>query len=1220
MKICDLAIDGFGVWRGLQLDQLSGQLNVFYGPNEAGKTTLLEFIRGALYGYSTERRRRYLPPRHGGEGGGHILLSSRHGDYRIVRHDTGSGVEGRLRVVDGVGRTLPPSTLDELLRHLDEAVFNHIFAIGIEELQELGTLTDDEVSARLYQLSTGLRGITLAQLLHELETSRERILATSEQPGQVTELLAQREQVRAELHDLRQLTGQYSELAIERDAVDQTVAELELRRENLTRETRIVELAIRVRPLWRRRCQLVGILESRVNYLGVGPDDVARLNDVCEQLRRRKKQVEESKPELEKLRSSLAINKVNDALWRQRPVIETLCDQQEWITGLENQLTAATAERIDLEAQQAKLCDQLGWEPGEEPQDMPAPQQTLAILRPVARAQQIARQALEAAQKEVRDHRDSAEGYTQQVGSALSGRSEKELAKALEQAGQRVSQLRKRVQLDEKIEQLQDNREELEEENLDLHSDQMLSPSALATLSGVFATGVAMLFGGLFLPRSIVGGHGLGIAVLGICASAGAVIAKLMIERYNEMNLETCSQQLAMVKEQIESAIADRDKLDEKLPRGGGPLLARLQAAEKDLASLEELIPLEGHRQASQVEAETAEAAVQRAEAELNEARQRWQNLLVELKLPASLRPKQLAEWGEQAEQWSRLNEKIAARKQEIADRQHALDALETRLAKVFEESKLKPVSTRIVEQMRQLRQAIAEQTALVDARNEKRKKFRTVRREAERAARLVAEFKLRRRTLLMAAGVDTEADFRARAQEQAETVSLRKELGEVRSDLADAMTEQIDEETLHPWLEEPSASGLDQHWEHLLADTQTVEADIRQKYEQRGQLNERLKALAADRRPSEKRLEFDLLNERLAEAIQRWQVLVVTHRLLDRIRELYQRERQPATLQEASRYFSAMTSGRYVRVWTPLSDDTLLVDDSSGHTLPIDVLSRGTREQLFLSLRLALAADYAVRGESFPLVLDDLLVNFDSDRARATAEVLKEFAATGHQVLLFTCHEHIKRLFQSLGVRVRRLPDNADSPAGTTTDELEPIPVPIAPAARFIAEPLPAPVERRVEPAAVLLTPPYAVPQMVGEADAFMGWPLDVEEEVKEIEPKKELVTVEDQSAFWALVARTQPWNAHGAEEFDGEFAEKIVEEVQYHHSIDRLPGTAMLKPRPSRRRSPAGARATEIRSRNGQDADLVDDARSRPRTRRGQRLTKSESAWDDDQDSDAA
>ncbi len=146
--------------------------------------------------------------------------------------------------------------------------------------------------------------------------------------------------------------------------------------------------------------------------------------------------------------------------------------------------------------------------------------------------------------------------------------------------------------------------------------------------------------------------------------------------------------------------------------------------------------------------------------------------------------------------------------------------------------------------------------------------------------------------------------------------------------------------------------------------------------------------------------------------------------RVLELVREIYETQRQPQTLQDASRYFTALTEGQYVRIWTPLTDMSLRVDLATGESLPLDVLSSGTREAVFLSLRLALVADFSRRGIVLPLILDDVLVNFDRLRARNAAHVLLDFADHGHQVLLFTCHEHIVELFTGAQVELRYLSD----------------------------------------------------------------------------------------------------------------------------------------------------------------------------------------------------
>jgi hypothetical protein len=107
------------------------------------------------------------------------------------------------------------------------------------------------------------------------------------------------------------------------------------------------------------------------------------------------------------------------------------------------------------------------------------------------------------------------------------------------------------------------------------------------------------------------------------------------------------------------------------------------------------------------------------------------------------------------------------------------------------------------------------------------------------------------------------------------------------------------------------------------------------------------------------------------------------------------------------------------------------------------------------------------------PLVLDDVLVNFDSERSARAASVLRDFAAAGHQLLVFTCHEHMARLFKQLDVRVRRLPSRDAQPEALEPEEDLAVPVPPEP------EP-PPPRRRRARPkppepvaAAIVQAPP---------------------------------------------------------------------------------------------------------------------------------------------------
>jgi hypothetical protein len=197
----------------------------------------------------------------------------------------------------------------------------------------------------------------------------------------------------------------------------------------------------------------------------------------------------------------------------------------------------------------------------------------------------------------------------------------------------------------------------------------------------------------------------------------------------------------------------------------------------------------------------------------------------------------------------------------------------------------------------------------------------------------------------------------------------------------------------------------------------------VSQLLQRKGETSQEMKSLAADRRLSEAKLELACLEKQMVACGEHWRTLGATTSMLEKVCEVYETERQPETLREASAFLKQLTDGKYVRVWTPLGKNALRIDNEKNQSLPLEVLSRGTREAVFIALRLSLAAAYSRRGVTLPLVLDDVLVNFDTIRANNAAKVLRDFAALGHQVVMFTCHEHIMKMFHNINVQVRVLP-----------------------------------------------------------------------------------------------------------------------------------------------------------------------------------------------------
>lgn len=155
-----------------------------------------------------------------------------------------------------------------------------------------------------------------------------------------------------------------------------------------------------------------------------------------------------------------------------------------------------------------------------------------------------------------------------------------------------------------------------------------------------------------------------------------------------------------------------------------------------------------------------------------------------------------------------------------------------------------------------------------------------------------------------------------------------------------------------------------------------------------------------------------------LREDVSEYVRLTLERVLLERQVKAFQAQHQPGLLTELSRLFSDITGGRYSHVFQPLGSDTLRIADAQGGEKAPDQLSKGSREQLYLALRLAYVLQYCRSGEPLPVVLDDVLVHFDPRRAeqafRAIFAIGQEF-----QVMFLTCHTHLVELARKIEPQV---------------------------------------------------------------------------------------------------------------------------------------------------------------------------------------------------------
>ena len=152
MYIEGWGVDGFGVFHDYEERGLPEGLCLFLGPNEAGKSTLLAFLRGVLFGFPPRKAALHYPPQHGGRHGGRVFLGGAEGPIAVER-EVGTKAP---RIIHSDDIESGDVAVRRLLGGVDDTLFRSVFAFSLAELADLGSLSSAGVSERIF--SAGIAG------------------------------------------------------------------------------------------------------------------------------------------------------------------------------------------------------------------------------------------------------------------------------------------------------------------------------------------------------------------------------------------------------------------------------------------------------------------------------------------------------------------------------------------------------------------------------------------------------------------------------------------------------------------------------------------------------------------------------------------------------------------------------------------------------------------------------------------------------------------------------------------------------------------------------------------------------------------------------------------------------------------------------------------------------------------------------------------------------
>jgi uncharacterized protein YhaN len=1024
LHIAEIEVDAFGRLAKASYCLQPG-LNVLFGQNESGKSTLQAFLKFMLFGFSKRAVAQRYEPLHQATLGGRLLLKSE-GQSVVVRRTVGkkTKVQGDLMLSDESGNPLLPSLLPGLLGHVSESLFGEVFSVSLDELQQFSRLTEEASLSQAF-LSAGLAGARrlpavqalfqqeaeaiftprgtkplLNQALDSLQEVRNQLSAVEARPAlyltvetaledgeeKLNVLSAQHAALQRQLqHDQALLDGM--------DVVTQALA--------LEQELGDIET---VEPL-----DGAAVIEERAQEARRSEDERLALEASLKSLER----------ERETLRAQLApqddLALAEAALQKRRsfePELQRMALAQSQLSALKEQQKRRGAETgIDESRLTAVLVTQ------QHIHQLEALQAEAAALAPMLASSTQREATLSERRRELEHER-----------SALVLELEALNPADLEALNRKREALRQLPTKQARVEQCTLNVQALEaappavQEALPALS---MRPSVWFLLLWLAIVPLVWLKPQYWIETSVLvlilvplwwwwvwQRHAMARQSRDEVDQRNAVLAQRAAEWSERLR-----QAQAALSQQTDEVQALRRRADIEPERDVQSALEELEqllAREKERAKKDEVLK----RVASDLRYVDAECAaeLQRQQALEQQRRQlddRAQHLVAPFglvmgpSLAATVEVmREVAELQKVKAEVESLSASVESTLQAQAEIARSMEDLVVRLGL----KRPRPEDGAVVA----LSQFVATQHQCADALKRKDERLHERSEALQQQTARSASAQARVNEILEKAQVDSVEAFLTESARRAALFSKQQHIAELKR-IAEGKTGQSFEQL---------RSVVTQHAvtvdSVVLLEKQLAELGqaLEQQQREQGANRQRLSQWAQDDTRRMLRQREETLNLEIEQLVQRYVVSGTAAAALAFVRQQFENAHQPRLVERAASIFAQLTVQRYRRIVLEPTGKQVSVFDADGVKWSIELLSRGTRELLLLAFRMAVAAEFGETHTALPLILDDVAVNLDAQRQASFFSQLRNMQAP-HQVLFLTCHAPVRERLAEHGANV---------------------------------------------------------------------------------------------------------------------------------------------------------------------------------------------------------
>ena len=1036
MRLEELYLDGFGRFHQ-QTIGISEPVTVFYGPNEAGKSTLLAFVRAVLFGFPTRGRTEHYPPLAGGRHGGRIRFSDDAGVvYTLERFAGARG--GAASLLIGTGEPLDvATTLPRLTGQATPDLFKNVFAFSLDELQSEGLMKDTGIADRIY--SAGLGVSKLPDFARALSDRKRKLFLPGGSAQKIAESLRDLASIDQQLQAVLGNADEYRRLVNRQDEISQELAESDAELSRLNARRAEITALQSGWDDWLALTDCETRLGEIPRFEQFPENPITRLESLEERDRQGNEDLKDTAEQVRLAGEAASVEIPGENLLDDAGSIEHIRRARSSFDGSVHDLPERQAELRGLKAVFDKNLEELGHGWGEV--ELQAFDTSIVVRDQVLRWKQQLSDSLAGSQQtqlrleqsrlDLEDRQTEAREAMEKLPPEPPPLDAAELTErqdVLRACRGRLSDYERERQRHESL-----------GDQLNLvagsSSPEMASSGrpnfALLVVLGV--VGVALiaagiLVGGAALPLGIIGG-----LVLLVTAAVLLLLGKAPPSAGPSPMAAPLGQQTAQAEVAANAASQLLLESSAALELTGQPNAADLDTVEAHLTSARQTLEawtaatarVEETSRREKLQQERVEAAaVEHAAAEATELESllEWRDWLRARGLNETLTADTMTTFLTRVE----LTRSSLAESRRMADRvaaiEHDIDEFRERVEPlaVRHGIKLEPADQRqlaaaadeLIKRLDEIRTSVSDRERAKEQEKESRQRLE---RQDERLKQVALEVD----ALLTAAGAGDAEDFRRRVRMHEDRQELERRRDEhLRSlerisgpgDKFDAFRESLANSDPAQLAEESDR----------LSDRQTeVDAQCNALREERGGIDNELAQLTGEEESSVLRIRRNTLLEQLQEQAREWSRLTIAESLLEKTRHKFERERQPSVIRHAQEFFSTVTGQRYTGLYAPLGEQTISVTDANGDSRQPSELSRGTREQLYLALRFGLIREFGEHAERLPVVVDEALVNFDPERAHLAAESFAGLSKT-NQVLVFTCHPTTAETFaKSAGAQV---------------------------------------------------------------------------------------------------------------------------------------------------------------------------------------------------------